>query len=116
MLFWINLLIVKFIFVDVEKKLKKLKTNSKTLEQLAAKRETCMERLLNGSIDLPVSDFDVNLEENIADLTKTRELLRHIIPEQPLHPGELVSIIKYDQFEPLSEESSDDKQSDLGSR
>lgn len=77
------------------------------LNQLAARREQCLEHLLNGHIQLP-SDEEFGLlstlspSSNTVDqlhLTGANLVLRRIQPEQPVNPGELVHIIKYDQLD-----------------
>lgn len=76
--------------------------NVNVLNQLAARREQCFEHLLNGQIQLPTEeDFGLsNSSPNIdqLQLTGANLVLRRIQPEQPINPGELVHIIKYDQL------------------
>ncbi|KAG4078393.1 hypothetical protein HA402_013103 [Bradysia odoriphaga] len=80
---------------SLEKKLNKLKTNTSVLKQLTDRREECMEKLLNGTIDLPTnSDLDFDDSSNRPVL----QLVRHIIPEQALNTTELVHIIKHDHL------------------
>lgn len=94
----------------LEKKLEKLHTNSNILQELADRREHCLASLLRGSITLP-TDIDCGLlDGSDSDLSESRrgsEIVRHIIPEQPTNPGELVHIIKFDQLEQLTSSTSD---------
>lgn len=77
---------------SLENRLKKLKSDSDVLGQLTARREACLQQLLNG---------DINLEENLtleAPLSNSA-LLRTILPQkQALTQGEIVQFAKYDQL------------------
>lgn len=81
-----------------------MRTNTNVLSQLTARREQCLEHLLNGAITLP-TDTELGIDLEAADNTDTRQLsgpgiiVRRILPEQAVNPGELVHIIKYDQLE-----------------
>lgn len=84
------------------------------MHQLSARREQCLESLLRGSITLP-TDSDFGLDDLPSDNSeiKTNEILRHIVPEQAVHPGELVHIIKHDQLEPKEQSEEEIAVSDL---
>lgn len=83
----------------LERKLKRLKTNPSVLQQLAERREVCMQHLLNDSAhrrsDPSESDL-LELEEPVSNY----EFLRFIKPEQALSVAELVNLVKYDHLEP----------------
>ncbi|XP_053691873.1 uncharacterized protein LOC128740360 [Sabethes cyaneus] len=83
----------------LERKLKRIKTNPSVLQQLAERREVCMQHLLNdntnGRFDRLNSDL-LELEEPVNNY----ELLRFIKPEQALSAAELVNLVKYDHLEP----------------
>lgn len=71
-----------------------------------------MEHLLSGAITLP-NDTELGIDLEAADNTDTRQLsgpgliVRRILPEQAVNPGELVHIIKYDQLEQQLNSSSE---------
>lgn len=99
-------------FVHAEKKLKKLQTDTNTVQQVVARREVCMERLLRGSIELPTAS-DLGIEDVDSEPTVGTTLLRHIRPQQALNPSELVNIVKFDQLaidEVDSDATTDDKE------
>lgn len=81
----------------------KLKTDTGVLQQLTARREHCIERLLQGQIDLPTAaefGFDA-LDESVEQPAGVvGDLVRHIRPEQAVHPAELLHLIQYDQLQP----------------
>lgn len=100
--------------------MRKLKKSTNAVQQVAARRELCMERLLRGSIELPTAaDFGIDTtdtEENIAT-----SLIRHIRPQQALNSSELVNIVKFDELATYSDKSetnieSDTEHSDTTSR
>lgn len=80
-------------FLLSEKKLAKLKNDPNILNQLKARREQCMEHLLQGNLDLgPQSiDDDEDFEAN--------RIQRYIQPEQPINIAELVRIIEHDHLD-----------------
>ncbi|CAG9832566.1 unnamed protein product [Diabrotica balteata] len=83
----------------LEEKLRKIKNDPNILTQLAAKREACMEQLLNGVNGNGIDHFD----EDILDLdepTANSQVLRAIAPQrQALNRGKIVEFIKYDQLD-----------------
>ncbi|XP_058449135.1 uncharacterized protein LOC131429103 [Malaya genurostris] len=78
----------------LERKLKRLKTNPTVLQQLAERREVCMQYLLNDNDRLSCADSELDEPVN------NNELLRFIKPEQPLSIAEVVNLVKYDHLEP----------------
>lgn len=77
----------------LERKLKKLKSHPTVLQQLAERREACMQHLLNDTV--AQTTFNSNLDEPVNN----HELLRFIKPEQALSVAELVNLVKYDHLE-----------------
>lgn len=92
-----------FFCVFIERKLNRLKSSTGVLQQLSSRREHCLESLLRGSITLP-TDADFGLNHLSAEPGRAEQLIRHIIPEQAIHPVELVHIIDYDQLQPISDD------------
>lgn len=88
-----------------ERKLTKLRTDSGVLEQLTARRENCVERLLQGDIDLPTAaefGFDPNAESvDQQQAGVVGDLVRHIRPEQAVNAAELLHLIQFDQLQPV---------------
>uniref|UniRef100_A0A182NTM9 Sepiapterin reductase n=1 Tax=Anopheles dirus TaxID=7168 RepID=A0A182NTM9_9DIPT len=83
----------------LEKRLHRLKHNPGVLQQLAERREACMQSLLAGSIALR-TDADLELEEPV----NSNELLRFIRPEQALSQAEVVQLVQHDQLQLDAEE------------
>lgn len=83
-----------------ERKLSKLKNSASYLEQLKARREYCIENLLVGNINLndSINGDEYHLDEDIES-NRRRDLLRYILPEQPISLGELVTIINHDHLD-----------------
>lgn len=70
------------------------------MTELSARREQCLENLLRGNITLPTdADFGLDGQSDPEISESLLPIVRHIIPEQAISPGELVHIIKYDQLE-----------------
>ncbi|KAJ8946790.1 hypothetical protein NQ314_008773 [Rhamnusium bicolor] len=83
----------------LEEKLKKIKNDPRLLAQLTAKKEACMQQLLNSAIHL--DEEIIELEESIPH----SQILRTIAPQkQALNQGEIVELVKYDQ---LKDDESD---------
>lgn len=83
----------------LEKKLRKLRNDSNILDQLKARREQCMEHLLQGELNLDQQFIDeaLRLDEEFES-NRRRDIVRHIQPEQPLNLGELIHIINHDHL------------------
>lgn len=94
--------------VCLEKRLKKLQKDANVVDQLAARREHCMENLLRNNITLHDSvNEDLNrLEEDFED-SRRRDLTRYLVPEQAQNSSELVHIINYDQLEARQQPGSE---------
>ncbi|XP_044759497.1 uncharacterized protein LOC123317172 [Coccinella septempunctata] len=74
----------------LESKLKQLKKDSNIVEQLIAKREACMQQLLEGD----------NLVEEEPELNEPVNNLKNLLSSrQALNQGEIVDFIKHDQLE-----------------
>lgn len=84
----------------IERKLSKLKNTPNYLEQLRARREHCLENLLEGNLSINDCDYseDLRLQEDFES-NRRRELLRYIQPEQAINLGELVTIINHDHLD-----------------
>lgn len=69
-----------------------------------------MEKLLSGAIEL-AADCDLDFD----DSSRSSQLVRHIIPEQPLNSAELVHIIKHDHLavKESTEDVDQSKQTEL---
>lgn len=70
------------------------------MEQLQARREQCMEHLLQGNLSLHDSETE-NLERLEEDFEEShrRNLTRYLIPEQAVSSIELVHIINHDHLD-----------------
>lgn len=79
----------------LERRLRRIRTNPTVLQQLAERREACMQHLLNDSSAALRADSELALDEPVNQ----HELLRFIRPEQALSVAELVHIVKYDHLE-----------------
>uniref|UniRef100_U5ESD8 Protein aael aael001860 aedes aegypti n=1 Tax=Corethrella appendiculata TaxID=1370023 RepID=U5ESD8_9DIPT len=88
---------------SLENKLRKIKNNQTTLQQLAERREQCMRSLLSGS-----TRFEENLI--LEEPLNCSELIRYIRPEQAHTQAEVVNLVKYDQLEQQQESDSEQKQ------
>lgn len=84
----------------LERRLRRIRTNPTVLEQLAERREACMQQLLN---DSTASSYD-QLDDSITN----HELLRFIRPEQALSVAELAHLVKHDHLEGEQEEQQQD--------
>uniref|UniRef100_A0A182JU63 Sepiapterin reductase n=1 Tax=Anopheles christyi TaxID=43041 RepID=A0A182JU63_9DIPT len=71
-----------------KKRLHRLRNNPSVLQQLAERREACMQTLLGGDAALR-TDADLELEEPV----NSNELLRFIRPEQALSQAEVVQLL-----------------------
>lgn len=80
-----------------------MKNDPNILNQLKARREQCMEHLLQGNIDLGPQSIDEDEE------FEANRIQRYIQPEQPINCAELVRIIEHDHLD--SVENSDASQS-----
>lgn len=87
---------------NLEKKLKKLKSNQKILDQLKSKREDCMSNLLRDNSVNITNDEVLELETPIQ--SSVQDICRHFCPEQPLSVGEIVHIIQHDQLEKVEDD------------
>lgn len=76
-----------------------MKNDPNILNQLKARREQCMEHLLQGNIDLGPQSIDEDEE------FEANRIQRYIQPEQPINCAELVRIIEHDHLD--SVENSD---------
>lgn len=87
----------------LERRLKRIKSNPTVLQQLAERREACMQQLLN---DTSAAASNGNYDEQLEYETPAfnHELLRIIRPEQALSAAELVHLVKYDHLEGAEEE------------
>lgn len=88
----------------LERRLKKLKTTPTVLQQLAERREACMQHLLNDGGATLRAESDLQLDEPVNN----HELLRFIRPEQALSVAELVHLVKYDHHEQEPTEQEQD--------
>lgn len=82
---------------SLEKKLRKLKSNQKILDQLKSKREDCISNLLRDNYTSITNDEFLELETPIQ--SSVQEICRHFCPEQPLSVGEIVHIIQHDHLD-----------------
>lgn len=108
------------IFNFLERKLQKLQKDASVLEQLKARREHCMENLLQGNITLHDSQSEdlQRLEEEFVE-SRTRDIARYLVPEQAVNNSELLHIINHDHLEVNTEPSTkpaDDTQGDFPSQ
>lgn len=78
-----------------ERKLAKLKNDPNILNQLKARREQCMEHLLQGNLDLGSQHIDDDEE------FEANRIQRYIHPEQPINCAELVRIIEHDHLDSI---------------
>lgn len=89
----------------LERRLKRIKTNPTVLQQLAERREACMQQLLNDS-SAASNSYD-QLDEPVFN----HELLRIFRPEQvALSAAELAHLVKYDQLEGEHEDEQQQQQ------
>lgn len=88
----------------LERRLKRIKTNPTVLQQLAERREACMQQLLNDS-SAASNSYD-QLDEPVFN----HELLRIIRPEQALSAAELAHLVKHDHLEGEHEEEQQNQQ------
>lgn len=84
---------------SLEKKLGKLKSNQKILDQLKSKREDCISNLLRDNTTSITNDEFLELDTPIQ--SSVQEVCRHFCPEQPLSIGEIVHIIQHDHLEKI---------------
>lgn len=79
--------------MPLEKRLQDLKNDPDILKQLQAKREACMQNLLNGE-----TQFEENTELDTP--VANSQLIRTILPQkQALNKGEIVELINYEELE-----------------
>ncbi|GJQ80116.1 hypothetical protein Trydic_g19397 [Trypoxylus dichotomus] len=91
----------------LEEKLHKIKLNPNVIEQLAQKREECLNQLLNGP-ECARSD-DLSLDEPV----ESTAIMRTIMPQkQALTQGEIVELLKYDRLESSDTDSPEEKTND----
>lgn len=83
----------------LEKRLHRLKNAPTVLQQLAERREACMQSLLGGNVAFR-SEAELELEEPVSN----SELLRFIRPEQALSQAEIVQLVQHDQLQLEAEE------------
>ncbi|XP_052892722.1 uncharacterized protein LOC128300635 isoform X1 [Anopheles moucheti] len=89
----------------LEKRLHRLKNHPSVLQQLAERREACMQSLLGGGITIR-TDADLELEEPV----NSNELLRFIRPEQALSQAEVVQLVQHDQLQLEAEEHEESRE------
>uniref|UniRef100_A0A182W7E3 Sepiapterin reductase n=1 Tax=Anopheles minimus TaxID=112268 RepID=A0A182W7E3_9DIPT len=89
----------------LEKRLHRLKNHPSVLQQLAERREACMQSLLGGNVALR-TDADLELEEPV----NSNELLRFIRPEQALSQAEVVQLVQHDQLQLEAEEHEETRE------
>ncbi|XP_049301333.1 uncharacterized protein LOC125774996 [Anopheles funestus] len=89
----------------LEKRLHRLKNHPSVLQQLAERREACMQSLLGGTVALR-TDADLELEEPV----NSNELLRFIRPEQALSQAEVVQLVQHDQLQLEAEEHEETRE------
>lgn len=72
---------------------------------MKARREHCIENLLEGNINLSdcTNGDEIYLNEDFES-NRRRDILRYIQPEQAINLGELVTIIQHDQLEQEQEQ------------
>ncbi|XP_056634228.1 uncharacterized protein LOC130443540 isoform X1 [Diorhabda sublineata] len=96
----------------LEEKLKKIKADPNILAQLVAKREACMQELLNGVNGNGVKHVDDHILE-LNEPISNSQVLRAIAPQrQAINQGEVVEFIKYDQLEYEDSDSSVNRSED----
>lgn len=103
---------------NTERKLSKLRTDTGVLQQLTARRENCVERLLQGDIDLPTAaefGFDPIDESCDQQTGVVGDLVRHLRPEQAISAAELLHLIQFDQLQPQPAVESTPNDPDNGS-
>ncbi|XP_037949280.1 uncharacterized protein LOC119683362 [Teleopsis dalmanni] len=91
----------------LERKLEKIKKDSKLVKALAEKREDCLRTLLTDDFPASTQNYDIlELDTPVSGAESTvQEICRHIQPVQPITIGETVNIVKYDQLEDESKET-----------
>lgn len=89
----------------LERRLKRIKTNPTVLQQLAERREACMQQLLNDTSSVAASNN--NSYDQLDEPVFNHELLRIIRPEQAISAAELAHLVKHDH---LAEEHEDEQQ------
>uniref|UniRef100_A0A1Q3FB14 Uncharacterized protein n=1 Tax=Culex tarsalis TaxID=7177 RepID=A0A1Q3FB14_CULTA len=89
----------------LERRLKRIKTNPTVLQQLAERREACMQHLLNDDTAAASTRYD-QLDEPVFN----HELLRIIRPEQALSAAELAHLVKHDHLEGENQEEHQQQQ------
>lgn len=80
----------------LERRLRRIRSNPTVLQQLAERREACMQHLLSDNSSTPARG---NPELDLDEPVNNHELLRFIRPEQALSVAELVHLVKYDHLE-----------------
>lgn len=70
-----------------------MKNDPNILNQLKARREQCMEHLLQGNLDLGPQNIDEDEE------LEANRIQRYIQPEQPINCAELLRIIEHDHLD-----------------
>lgn len=84
-------------FFWAERKLTKLKGKSSFLNELKARREHCIELLLENKIDLrEANDEETFVEE--FEASTTRDIVRFLQPEQAIRSDELHHLVDHDQL------------------
>ncbi|XP_073817868.1 uncharacterized protein [Musca autumnalis] len=85
----------------LERKLDKLKKNSKLVDALSEKREDCLRSLIQSDLSGNNSNNDLllELEASLNTDSAVHNLYRQIQPVQAVTVGETVHIVKYDQLE-----------------
>ncbi|KAL9894584.1 uncharacterized protein LOC119644215 [Glossina fuscipes] len=86
---------------SLERKLEKLKKDSKLVDALSEKREDCWRSLLRSEVNRSSSNgVLIELEERVSDSNSAiQSLYRQIQPIQPITVGETVHILKFEQLE-----------------
>lgn len=93
----------------LERRLKRIKTNPTVLQQLAERREACMQQLLNDNSAASSISYD-QLDEPVFN----HELLRIIRPEQAKTVLELAHLVKHDHLEREQEDEQNQNQPQQG--
>ncbi|XP_075147364.1 uncharacterized protein LOC142221491 [Haematobia irritans] len=88
---------------SLERKLDKLKKNSKLVDALSEKRNDCLRSLIESDLSANSgrnNDLLLELEASVGNTDSAiQNLYRQIQPVQPVTVGETVHIVKYDQLE-----------------
>ncbi|KRT83773.1 hypothetical protein AMK59_3564 [Oryctes borbonicus] len=88
----------------LEEKLTKIKSNPNVMEQLAKKREECLNQLLSEP------EYDCSRDLSLDEPIESTTIMRTIMPQkQALTQGEIVELLKYDRLENPETDSPEEK-------